>query len=188
MNLNNSCVFVSKPKPLDTHAYMHAAVNAYLQWVPLNSIRQWGDQNRFAFKCHMLGIKYQIKLESLRQTDSHLRPASATSPPAPPPFSSQGPRDSRSPLDELDRGVTGGGQGLIDSLLRLCFPPHTHTPLSFYTNSRTHTHTPSIPPCSCTVLGVCDSPWASAPQAAQHYTYKSQCVSLVKGPILTLSL
>lgn len=85
----------------------------------------------------MLGIKYQIKPESLRQTDSPLLP------PAPPPpfFSSQGPRDSHSTLDMLFRGLTGCGQGLIDSLLMLPFPPHTWSSL-FYT----HTHAPCSPP------------------------------------------
>lgn len=89
----------------------------------------------------MLGIKYQIKPESLRQTD--LLPASTTSPSAPPPsFLLSGPRDSHSPPDELYRGVTGCGQGVIDSLLMLLFLAHTHTQPS----PSTRTHTPHSPP------------------------------------------
>ena len=59
-------------------------------------------------------------------------------PPPPPPFSSQGPRDSHSPPDELYRGVTGCGRGLIDSLLMPLFSAHNPSPT---------THTlPVLPP------------------------------------------
>lgn len=53
------------------------------------------------------------------------------------------PGTPHSPPDKLYRGVTGCGQSLIDSLLMLLFPQHTHTALFFF---YTHTHSPRSPP------------------------------------------
>lgn len=118
-------------------------------------------------------------------------PAPSTFPPEPPPpFSSQGPRDSPfSPgqaLSRSDRLWPELDWQPVDASLSTA---HTHSPLLLL---HTHTQSPfastTTSPSSCIGLGVSDSLWASALQAAQNYTYKSECVSLVNGTILTLSL